>query len=222
MNNTERVLGILYIFFHSALLPMLLVFLFALFDFDLSGPYGMLVYYTAGFVLVLAIMHKFLRTSFSDLIDGFWRAIQAMILGYAFYRVLLWLAILLLSQVMTGANPNQEAVVADIRADLRVMLIVTAVLAPIVEEAVFRGALFGTIRQKSRIAAYVISVLLFSMFHMWSHLLLEFSWEALLVLVQYIPASIALAWCYERGGTIWSPILLHSVINLLGALQVAR
>ena len=35
----------------------------------------------------------------------------------------------------------------------------------------------------------------------------------LLSLLDYVPASIALAAAYERGGTIWSPIALHMLLN---------
>jgi len=166
-------------------------------------------------------MFRFLRASFSDLIQEFWRAVQALILGYVLYRVLLWVVALLIAQlVQQVTNPNQDAIVSDIASNFRVMIVVTVLLAPIVEEATIRGALFGTIRQKSRVTAYIVTALVFSFFHLWDHLIFDFQWETLYALVQYIPASIALSWCYERGGTIWSPILLHAVINLLGALQI--
>jgi len=220
MKKSERVLGIIYIPFHAAALPFLLAYILYIFNVEITSPVLSLICYSAGFVFILAVMFSFLRASFSDLIEEFWRAIQALILGYALYRVILWVAVLLLSQIMTGSNPNQEAIINDITSNFNVMIVVTVLLAPIVEESVFRGALFGTIRTKSRVLAYIVSALLFCVFHLWDSLLFDFRWEHLLAIIQYVPASIALTWCYERGGTIWSPILLHAVINLIGALQI--
>jgi len=219
MNKTERVLGIVYIPFHAAVLPLLMLIVFAIFEIDITGPSEMLVYYTVSFILVVALLFRFLRTSFSDMIDEFWRAVQALVLAYVFYLVLSWAAVWLMGRTMTGMNPNSEAIVTEIAANFRVMVVVTVVLAPIVEETVFRGALFGTIRQKSRIAAYIVSVLLFGAFHLWEHLVFDFSLKSLLFIIQYVPPSIALAWCYERSGTIWSPILLHALLNLQATFQ---
>lgn len=220
MQKYEKVLGIIYIPFHALILPILLLLILTLLGVDLSGPDQMLLYYSVSFVIVLAVMFRYLRASFSDLIDGFWRAIQALILAYVLYRVLFWVAALLLTQFMTESNPNQDVLVESITSDFRVMIVVTVLLAPIVEETMFRGALFGTIRQKSRVAAYIVSTVLFCLFHLWDFLVADFSWATLSALVQYVPASIALAWCFDRSGTIWMPILMHMVINLVGALQM--
>ena len=209
----------IYIPVHSLVMPILLTIVLALLDIDFSGPYMTLLYYGVSFVLVLAIMFRYLKASFSDFIDEFWRALLAVVLGYLLYRILLVIAVFALSQAMEGVNPNQEAIAKEIEANFRVMIVVSALLAPIVEEAMFRGALFGTIRQKSRIVAYIVSTILFSLFHLWDFLLFDFSWETLLFLVQYIPAGLALAWCYDRSSTIWSPILLHAAINIIAMLQ---
>ena len=42
------------------------------------------------------------------------------------------------------------------------------------------------------------------------------------LMIQYAPMALALAWCYDRGGSIWSAVALHMAINgftLLGALR---
>lgn len=220
MRKYEKVLGIIHIPFHAIILPLLLIFILSVFNADISNPYRMLLYYAISFVIVLAVMFRFLRSSFSDLIDGVWQAIQALILAYILYRALLWVGALLLTQFMTEQNPNQDVLVTQVAADFRVMIVVTVLLAPIVEETTFRGALFGTIRQKSRVAAYIVSTVLFCFIHLWDFLVSDFSWATFSALVQYVPASIALAWCYDRSGTIWMPILMHMVINLTGVLQM--
>ena len=218
MKKTERILGCVYIPVHGFILPLLISSLIGLFAPKTGTPSQILIYYTVSFILTLIMMFSFLKTSFSDFIDGFWPAIQAIILGYVLYRALSWLAVLLLTKIMTSENPNTDAINEAVKLNMNMIVIVTAVLAPIVEESIFRGALFGTIRQKSRIAAYIVTVLVFAFYHIWQYLLTGFSINSLLLGIQYIPASVALIWCYERGGTIWAPILLHSAINLLATV----
>ena len=44
----------------------------------------------------------------------------------------------------------------------------------------------------------------------------------LLLAVEYLPMGLALTWCYDNGGSSWSPIALHAVINaftLAGAVR---
>ena len=210
----------MYIPIHAALLPFLLFFVYSFMGVNPSGPHQMLVYYTVGFVIVLAMMFRFLRASFSDFIGEFWRAVQAIILGYVFYRTLSWAVALLLESFITENDPNSEAILGDIATNFKVMLVVTSVLAPIVEESIFRGALFGTIHKKNRFAAYIVSVVVFGLFHLWDSMLFDFNWGLILHLVLYFPPGIALAWCYERSGTIWAPILLHSIMNLFISYSV--
>ena len=220
MKKAEQVLGIIYIPIHAAAMPLLVALIGALAGAELSGPYQMLLYYTISFVLVFIMMFSFLRESFSDFIGDFRRSVRAVIFGYVIYRTLLWVAALLMDPFVTGNDPNSEAIIADIAANFKIMLVVTSVLAPIVEETIFRGALFGAIRQKNRALAYIVSVLAFSLFHLWDALLFEFSWNTLLHIVYYIPPSIALAWCYDSSGTIWAPVLLHSLMNVFSSLQL--
>lgn len=118
-------------------------------------------------------------------------------------------------------NPNSQAVNEAINVDLRSMFAVSVIMAPIVEEVLFRGVVFGTIRTKNRILAYVVSVLLFAVYHLWSSVVLYQDWTILVYLIQYIPPGLVLAWSYERSGSIWSSIMLHMIINSLVVISVA-
>jgi membrane protease YdiL (CAAX protease family) len=125
------------------------------------------------------------------------------------------LALVLTLFLKNGTNPNQELIISNTKLNPNQAIAVGVLLAPIVEEALFRGAVFGSIRRKNRILAYIVSAALFGVYHLWQYLLVGFQWELLLYMVQYVPGAIALAWCYERSGNIWSSILLHMVINFI-------
>jgi len=221
MTRREWVLGCLFIPFHAIVLPFVLVHILAALGILTTTPHTMLIWYALSFIFLLVIMLNYLRTSFSNMCRNFGAVLFAVITGYLVYRILSVAAMVFLSRVMQAANPNTEAVVASVRVNFSVMVVVAVVLAPIVEEAVFRGALFGTLRQKNRLLAYAVSAAAFGLYHLIGSLLFNggFDWRILLLAIQYIPAGVALALCFERSGTVWSPILLHAGINLMAIWQ---
>jgi hypothetical protein len=81
--------------------------------------------------------------------------------------------------------------------------------APVTEELIFRGCLYGILRKSNgRIPAIVISSLVFALIH--GHLP---SLPGLLVL------SAGLALVYERCGSLWAPISMHAAFNGLTILS---
>ena len=76
------------------------------------------------------------------------------------------------------------------------------------------GLAFGALRSRNRAAAWIVSVLLFSFYHVWQYAVIDPLY--LLTAVLYIPASIALNWSYERSGSIWAPIFYHMLTNAVG------
>ena len=86
-------------------------------------------------------------------------------------------------------------------------------LAPIVEEPLFRGLIFGGIRPKSRVLAYIVSAALFSLYHVWQYVALTGDFSLLIYCLLYVPVSVGLAWAYDRSGSIWSPMVMHAIIN---------
>ena len=90
---------------------------------------------------------------------------------------------------------------------------------PIVEEVLFRGLLFGGLRRYSRPLAWVLTVLVYMLYSVWTFAF-SFGEARYLVLgLQYLPMALGLTWCYDRGGSIWSPIALHMVLNAVTLFQ---
>ena len=73
----------------------------------------------------------------------------------------------------------------------------------------------GNVRPASRVLAYIVSALLFTLMHNWQYFGLHPFVSILLSCLPSRPASVALAWVYEKGGTIWAPITLHALINAM-------
>jgi membrane protease YdiL (CAAX protease family) len=182
----------------------------------LDGPNINLVYYVISFVFVLIFLFRYLKTSFSDLLDNPLGALRSVILAYLMNYVFVTLISLVLMFLAGDAlNPNTEEIINQTKLDTNVMVFIAVLLVPIVEETLFRGVLFGTLRGKSRPLAYIVTAAVFAVYHLWQYFFTGFDATVLFYLLQYLPASVALCWCYENSGTIWSPIVLHAAINLI-------
>ena len=110
---------------------------------------------------------------------------------------------------------NNETVGELVLADRRAMSFVTIILAPIIEETLVRGLVFGSLHRTSRWLAYIVSCFLFVFMHNWQYFALYPAGSVLLSCVPYIPAAVALGWVYEKSSTIWAPITLHALINAM-------
>lgn len=228
MNNTlhvpmkkyERIAGWIWLPVHMFLLSFAVAWLcgavLPLLGLRLTGSWPELLYYAVSALFVLTVLFPFMKASFHALCENFWRALADVLFGYVFYYILLYAASFLLSLLLDNlTNPNTEGIITQAKFNPNVILVVAVILAPIAEEALFRGVAFGTLYKKSRVLAYAVSTLLFAVYHLWDYLLIGFDWHLLLYLIQYVPGAVALGWCYARSGTIWAPILLHAMINYI-------
>ena len=91
---------------------------------------------------------------------------------------------------------------SDIQSRLLVIAI-AVIAAPLTEELVFRGCLYGVLRQTmGRYAAMALSAIVFALIH--AHLP---SIPGLIIL------ALALALLYESTGSLWTSVMLHAAFN---------
>jgi len=176
-----------------------------------------LVYFCISAVVVLLIFGSYLRAHFDNFLNrvGYCLITILMALGldYVLSYGVSFIAMLL--PMLGQENPNDQAVM-DLAAQTGGAIKAMAIfLAPIVEEVLFRGVIFGSLRSRSRVWAYVLSIAIFALLHVWQYALAAADWTVLLYVLQYIPVSFALCWCYERSGSIWCPIAFHMFINAM-------
>lgn len=218
ISRGELIGGIFYLPFYLILLSWILVFLSGLLGLGLDTVRLNTAYFLCNFAAVWLIFRRFLAASFRAFVRDFWPGVQAVILGLALYYFLnLLLGLLLRLTGLSFVNPNQEAVSSMLQARFPLMVLCTVVLAPVTEEVLVRGLIFSTIHEKSRILAYAVSILAFSLIHTLSYVSSSSARDLLFSALAYVPASAALAWTYEKAGSIWGPIFLHSLINAFSA-----
>jgi uncharacterized protein len=141
-----------------------------------------------------------------------WRWLLAA-LPFTFAAVLLESIAGLLSQGLFPQTPaNQCVSIRDAyQGALPLAVIGVAVIAPLVEEIVFRGMVFGWLQSRTPLAwAVVISAALFSLEHI-----------GFLQLTLFLPiftAGLVLATLYHQAGSIWPTVLVHGMFNLVATL----
>ncbi len=218
MNKVEAIVGWVYVFVHMFAMVFILSALnnhvFPAMGFQLGSTWLNLLYYAVGFFFLLGFLFHFLRESFSDMCANISNTVIAVLVGFVAYIFLSGLVNFLLSFFLTDlVNPNSAAVNHITKLNPNKMLVIGVLLAPVVEETLFRGVVFGTLRRKNAFLAYAVSTVFFAFYHLWQDLILNFSPSMLLYLLQYLPAGLVLGWCYDHGKSIWAPVFLHMIIN---------
>ena len=113
-------------------------------------------------------------------------------------------------QYLTGEESNPQTVVHYLKqpqstSQLATLLFIIVIVAPTVEELVFRGFLYSAISQYwGRTTGIVLSSFLFGIMHS--------NWQSLAGLILF---AVLLTILYERHKNILAPILAHSLFNLI-------
>ena len=214
MSRVEWIGGLIYLPLYTFGLFWILALVFRALGRTPTALQANLIYFLTNFVVVSLLFHRWLIASLSVVTRHFWSFLQAAVLGFLFYYALNWLlGMLLIFLELVVPNPNDAYLSELAVGNFRLIAIATVLLAPLVEETLFRGLIFGNLHRKSRLAAYLLSTLLFAALHVWQYVG-QVGWSAtFLCAVQYLPAGVALGWTYEKSGTIWAPILVHCLIN---------
>ena len=214
LTKSELIAGWCYLPVYLVLLSVALQYVFGWLGLETTELRVNIAYFAINFAAVLLIFHRFLRQRFFG--NGFWNFIQTLILGFVFYWAGTWAIEWIVTKLGGSLTLYNNDTVSDmISMDRYVMLAVTVVLAPITEETLIRGLVFGSVRRASRAMAYIVSILVFSLMHNWQYFGFYPTLSVLLSCLAYVPAAAALAWTYEKSGTIWGSIALHAVINAL-------
>ena len=217
----EAAFGWFWLMVHMFVLPLL----FAVVMPETSAEDPLTVnylYYGISMAVVFLVFLKLLRREFDHLLDRFFHCIVTFFGAY-----FLWYALsMVMSGIMTALDitatpPNDQAVDILAQENFGGVLAISVIAAPIVEEVLFRGVLFQSIRKRSRVWAYIASLGMFGLYHTWQFALLYQDPVYLLYSLQYIPITFALTWCYEKSGSLWTAIFFHASNNYL-AMQITQ
>ena len=217
MSLRERAAAIGYIPVHVYLLPLLLAK--SLGDRLPSALSFNVVCYSIAAAFLLLCLWRFYRREFDALCDFGPGVLLEVAKSYGVLLLCNMAVSVVLILVGRTDNPNNAAIFSLAGEDLGMTTAVAVFLAPIAEEAMFRGGVFGALRRYNRFAAYAASMLVFSVYHIWSYALDDpMVW---LYLLQYLPASFLLARIYEKTNSLWGAIFLHMTVNGVSMMAVS-
>ncbi len=177
---------------------------------------GNLLYYFVLFVVTLAIFWHFLGVNLAALGRHLNRSCISLFAGLiAFYGLNELLYRVSSALLDSHVNLNDVTITAQAGIAPHMMAVILILLAPFVEEVLFRGLIFGSLRKNSRVVAYIISAVLFAFGHVLRQVTLGLDLGALTLIFQYLAPGLVFAWVYERAGNIWPSVLLHALVNAL-------
>ncbi len=176
---------------------------------------GALCFHGAAFILILRLLRVHELTFARAFGFSTSRAGRSLLLGIAgallampfvFALGYLWGQLLNLVHVRAELQQPVQILQGSAPLSLRILIGVIAILiAPVVEEMVFRGILYPTLKHYGfRRAALWGTALLFAAVH--------------LNLATFVPLTllaIVLVWLYEATDNLLAPIVAHSFFNLL-------
>ncbi|MCD7778492.1 MAG: CPBP family intramembrane metalloprotease, partial [Clostridiales bacterium] len=128
-----------------------------------------------------------------------WNIVYIVMTGFLRLPVMQFISVITSFFCPDTSGEIQDAVLS---ADFSVGLLIMAVLPAILEETLFRGLIYGSLRKFGTKKAMVLSAFYFGLFHLSGY---QIPYAVL--------SGIILAIVTEYGGSIIAPMLLHFTIN---------
>ena len=155
-----------------------------------------------------------------------WRPLDAVQLRHLGFGALVSVPVIALTAVLSDLLvtvfqqvPESPLPPTGTAAGLLVQLVAGAVIAPMYEEAVFRGfAISAWERTVGPTGAIVRSSLIFALAHVIEARGDNFEQVAGLIVIGFVtrlPVAFALGWLFVRARSIWAPLGLHMAFNAI-------
>lgn len=186
--------------------------------FSITNGWSNFITYFLCFIVIGFFMHKLLVIDFKNFKINFKKIIIYTILSTILFLVIGYSIDYLFSKIVTS-SANQKTIETIINYGGAVpMIISTVILAPVVEELVYRKAIFDLLKKYNVIISYVVSIVFFALPHMLSTNTSNIGiW--FLQLIPYLCSGFMLAIIYHKSNyNIYTSIFAHLMNNLLAVI----
>ena len=181
--------------------------------------YGSFISYLLAFLLIGFFMRNYLIEDFLKLKNNK-KIYLLIILGLALlFTGIAYLLDKGFTKLVDSSN-NQKTIIQILNSSAKIpMIITTVILAPVVEELIFRKAIFESLKQYSLIPCYVLSIILFALPHMLTTGIPFGVW--VLQLLPYLILGGMLTFIYHISNqNVYASILAHMFNNILSVVLV--
>ncbi len=165
-------------------------------------------------VVLLIYSRKFLVKNVVKMFESVKTFLKNLFILLTTY-VITFLAITISSSYLSMnsvSNYNQMGLESYFQISKYILGIKTIVIAPIIEEIVFRGVIFGVVRKKTILGAHIVTAIIFGLLHVWISVF-NHGMLYLINIVPYIILSLGLSITYERTNNFIYAILFHMIHN---------
>lgn len=139
--------------------------------------------------------------------------------------IMMYLTVLVVNPILmyltqSDQSQNQSLIVESMKIDPWFVILSAVIMAPLVEEIVFRGVFYRKIRNANRyVIAIVMSALTFGLMHVLQSIL-EQNFMDLPFIIVYVILGLFFTKVYEETGKLSSTIILHFINNVIGILAI--
>lgn len=194
---------------------------------DFYARYDIEYFITITSMLLLLFVYCLIigKTRIKKILSGFTRKktwTWFALLGIGFV-VVSYLYSYLTSLITSGVdNANQSEVIKLIEGNYYLSFVYVVLLAPIIEEIGMRYFVFGSIKQKNKLVAYILGSSIFALLHF---MVLIGSKDInvlseLLAIPTYLGAGLLLCFAYDKTENLACPIAIHIFNNLISYLLI--
>ena len=216
LSKTEFQRGLGLLLFGQFVLPSLLIELVSGLNLGFTSAQYNFLYFLINYVAAIILFHKFIWAELEVAFKKAFRILGYLVICYGIYHVLSTGVAYLIHWIDPTFFNLNDANISDMSQQQFALIAVgTVILVPLAEEMLFRGVLFNHIYQKHQVLAWLISIVSFSLVHLIGYIGQYSPLAFFLAFLQYLPASIVLCFGYVQSGTIFTPILFHTLINAI-------
>ena len=120
----------------------------------------------------------------------------------------------LLIDTSSHSAANQTLFETYLGSSMLWMIVQSVIIAPMLEEFIFRGLIFRTLRKYNKVLAHIVSSFVFGFIHIYTGLFAG-DLSQLAYLFSYGLMGFAFSIAYEKKGTIFVPITIHMLNNFI-------
>ena len=221
--RAATVFGWFYFFAQQVPIPILLAMAFEIFHLPASNLWMNFAFFCFNFTVVILVYHRYLGAALAQLGKRFGHVLGDCVACFLLYMAAnVFVSVIITLCFPSFANANDANIQSMANDRFWVTFVGTVLLAPLAEEVLFRGVIFGSLYRLNRPMAYIFSTLLFGSVHIIGYLFTDgYTWtEAAVSLLQYLPAGLCLGWVYADTNTIFAPVLVHTTVNLIAVMAM--
>lgn len=197
----------------TIILPMLNVT-----DATATNSYTMLISNAGTLLIIFLVTKSVLKKDLTLFSDFDFKTLKIIVGGFIFIFCVNTLTNMGIAKIISNpVNENQALAENMIKNNPVIMFISAAILAPIMEELVFRFSIVS-FKPKLKVITVILSALVFGLLHVMPAVM-KGDVQGMLYIIPYITMALVFGWAYVKTENIYVPILIHFLNNFVGTIR---